>query len=73
LREVRYRVEGEPVRASVCNCPACQCRTGSLVGFGAYFKDEQVRILRTKADGPLVARAPDAVEAVEKATLPAAK
>ncbi|HSU76837.1 MAG TPA: GFA family protein, partial [Burkholderiales bacterium] len=42
---LRYRVEGEPARASVCNCTACQRRTGSLAGFGAYFKAEQVRIL----------------------------
>jgi hypothetical protein len=33
---VRYRVEGEPARASVCNCTACHRRTGSLAGFGAY-------------------------------------
>jgi hypothetical protein len=43
---VRYRVEGEPLRASVCSCTACQRRTGSLAGFGAYFRAEQLRILR---------------------------
>jgi hypothetical protein len=43
---VRYRVEGEPVRSSVCSCTFCQRRTGSAFGFGAYFKDEQVKILR---------------------------
>ena len=43
---VRYRAEGEPVRNSVCNCTGCQRRTGSAFGFGAYFKAEQVKILR---------------------------
>ena len=41
---VRYKVEGEPVRASVCSCTHCQRRTGSAFGFGAYFKAEQVHV-----------------------------
>jgi hypothetical protein len=41
---VRYRAEGEPARASVCNCTCCQRRTGSAFGFGAYFKAEQVKL-----------------------------
>ena len=44
---VRYRVEGEPLRASVCNCTHCQRRTGSAFGFGAYFKAEQVKLSGT--------------------------
>ena len=43
---VRYRVQGEAARASVCSCTACQRRTGSLAGFGVYFKENEVRILR---------------------------
>ena len=43
---VRYRVQGEPLRVSVCSCNACQRRTGSLAGFGAYFNAAQVRMLR---------------------------
>ena len=43
---VRYRVEGEPARNSVCNCTFCQRRTGSAFGFGAYFPEAQVNILR---------------------------
>lgn len=27
---VRYRVEGEPARSSVCSCTCCQRRTGTL-------------------------------------------
>ena len=44
---VRYRVLGEPLRASVCSCTACQRRTGSAFGFGAYFKAEQVTLRGT--------------------------
>jgi hypothetical protein len=43
---VRYRVAGEPVRNSVCSCTCCQRRTGSAFGFGAYFNDAQVTMLR---------------------------
>ena len=43
---VRYRVEGEPVRNSVCSCTFCQRRTGSAFGYGAYFNDAQVKMLR---------------------------
>jgi len=45
---VRYKVEGEPTRASVCSCTHCQRRTGSAFCFGAYFKAEQVTILGGK-------------------------
>ncbi len=43
---VRYRVTGQPVRASICHCRNCQRRTGSAFGMGAYFRPEQVEILR---------------------------
>lgn len=33
---------GEPVRASVCHCHACQRRTGSAFGAQARFRREQV-------------------------------
>jgi hypothetical protein len=39
---VRYRVTGEPVRASACHCTNCQRRTGSAFGIGTYFKEAQV-------------------------------
>src|ERR1041384_8128459 len=41
---VRYRVEGEPVRSSVCSCTFCQRSTGSAFGFGAYFDEKQVTL-----------------------------
>ena len=40
--EVRFRVEGEPARASVCHCRYCQLRTGSAFGLGVYFETEKV-------------------------------
>lgn len=43
---VRYRVSAAPQRNSVCHCTVCQKRTGSAFGFGAYFRDEHVEILR---------------------------
>jgi hypothetical protein len=49
--DVRYRVQGEPVRSSVCSCTCCQRRTGSLAGFGAYFRNDQVRMLRGELKG----------------------
>ena len=41
---VRYRIEGEPARSSVCSCTFCQRRTGSLAGFGAYFSADQIHM-----------------------------
>lgn len=43
---VRYRANGEPLRAGACHCTFCQRRTGSAFGLSVYFKDEQVTILR---------------------------
>lgn len=36
--------EGEPYAVSMCHCTACQRRSGSPFGVGAYFKADQVRI-----------------------------
>ena len=43
---VRYRTEGLPLRVTACRCTACQKRTGSAFGVGAYYKAEQVQKLR---------------------------
>ena len=40
--EVRFRVEGESARASVCHCRYCQLRTGSAFGLGVYFETEKI-------------------------------
>lgn len=38
------RVEGDPVRISVCHCLACQRRTGSVFGTQARFPEQAVSI-----------------------------
>src|SRR4051812_503923 len=43
---VRYVARGRPVQTSACHCTACQRRTGSAFGLGAYFKAEDVEIVK---------------------------
>jgi hypothetical protein len=43
---VRYRARSEPQRCGACHCTACQKRTGSAFGIGAYFKAEDVEFLK---------------------------
>jgi hypothetical protein len=43
---VRYRARNKPARTSACHCTFCQRRTGSAFGVGAYFKQEDVELLR---------------------------
>jgi hypothetical protein len=42
--QLRLEVEGEPLAVSICNCLACQRRTGSAFGMQAGFKAAQVQI-----------------------------
>jgi hypothetical protein len=42
--QLRVEVDGEPFAVSICNCLACQRRTGSAFGMQAGFKADQVRI-----------------------------
>jgi len=42
--QLRLEAEGEPLGVSICNCLACQRRTGSAFGMQAGFKAEQVEI-----------------------------
>jgi hypothetical protein len=42
--QLRLHVEGEPFAVSICNCLACQRRTGSAFGMQAGFKADQVQI-----------------------------
>jgi hypothetical protein len=39
--QLRIACEGTPARISICFCTACQRRTGSAFGQGAYFPNEQ--------------------------------
>ena len=42
---VRYQVTADPEASIVCHCKACQHRTGSAFGVGAYFPKANVKFL----------------------------
>jgi hypothetical protein len=42
--QLRLEVTGDPFRVSICNCSACQRRTGSAFGMQAGFEARQVRV-----------------------------
>ncbi len=42
--QLRLRVTGDPFAVSICNCLACQRRTGSAFGIQAAFKRAQVHV-----------------------------
>jgi hypothetical protein len=42
--QLRLEAEGEPFAVSICNCLACQRRTGSAFGIQAGFRPGQVQI-----------------------------
>jgi hypothetical protein len=42
--QLRLTIEGEPFAVSICNCLACQRRTGSAFGMQAGFKADQVTV-----------------------------
>jgi hypothetical protein len=42
--QLRLEVTGEPFAVSICNCLACQRRTGSAFGLQAGFKADQVQV-----------------------------
>ena len=39
---VRYRVDGDPARVTICHCTWCQRRTGTAFGVEAVFRPEAV-------------------------------
>ena len=41
---IRYRVQGEPVRAYVCHCTFCQRFTGGAFSVITWFNEENVEI-----------------------------
>ncbi len=43
--QLRLEVTGDPFAVSICNCLACQRRTGSAFGMQAGFKSAQVRMI----------------------------
>jgi hypothetical protein len=42
--QLRLQVAGDPLAVSICNCLACQRRTGSAFGMQAGFNAEQVEV-----------------------------
>ena len=40
--QLRVGTKGEPAKVSLCNCLACQKRTGSTYGIAAFFLREDV-------------------------------
>ena len=42
--QLRLVVTGEPFSVSICNCLACQRRTGSAFGMQAAFRTDQVKL-----------------------------
>src|SRR6187200_3790032 len=42
--QLRLEVTGDPFAVSICNCLACQRRTGSAFGMQAGFKADQVQV-----------------------------
>jgi len=42
--QLRVEVAGDPLAVSICNCLACQRRTGSAFGMQAGFKKDQVQV-----------------------------
>lgn len=42
--KVTAKVSGEPYAIVMCHCRACQRRSGSPYGLGAYFQREQVEL-----------------------------
>jgi glyoxylase-like metal-dependent hydrolase (beta-lactamase superfamily II) len=42
--QLRLEVEGDPFSVSICNCLACQRRTGSAFGMQAGYRADQVRV-----------------------------
>jgi len=43
--QLRLEVTGDPFAVSICNCLACQRRTGSAFGMQAGFKGEEVQVV----------------------------
>jgi hypothetical protein len=62
--QLRLRVAGDPSRVSICNCRACQRRTGSAFGVQAAFTPDQVEVLGRFSDFTRVSDEPDRREGV---------
>jgi hypothetical protein len=57
--QLRLQVTGEPFAVSICNCLACQRRTGSAFGMQAAFKRDQVHVTGRFSDFTRISDEPD--------------
>ena len=62
--QLRLTVDGEPFAVSICNCLACQRRTGSAFGMQAGFKANQVTVEGRYSDYARISDQPDRKEHV---------
>jgi hypothetical protein len=62
--QLRLQVAGDPFSVSICNCHACQRRTGSAFGIQAAFKSDQVQVIGRFSDFTRVSDEPDRKEGV---------
>jgi hypothetical protein len=62
--QLRLQVTGEPFAVSICNCLACQRRTGSAFGMQAAFKRDQVQVTGRFGDFTRVSDEPDRKEGI---------
>ena len=57
--QLRLEVAGDPFAVSICNCLACQRRTGSAFGMQAGFKADQVQVVGRFSDYARISDEPD--------------
>jgi hypothetical protein len=62
--QLRLNVTGDPFSVSICNCLACQRRTGSAFGMQAGFKADQVEVAGRFHDFSRISDEADRKEAV---------
>jgi len=62
--QLRLTVDGEPFAVSICNCLACQRRTGSAFGMQAGFKADRVTVEGRYSDYSRISDQPDRKEHV---------
>ncbi len=62
--QLRLEAEGEPLGVSICNCLACQRRTGSAFGMQAGYKAQQVEVTGRYSDYARISDEPDRKEHV---------
>jgi len=62
--QLRLQVTGEPFAVSICNCLACQRRTGSAFGMQAGYKAKQVQVSGRYSDYSRISDESDRTEHV---------